>query len=130
MITTQSVLSERENTKYMMDCGDVVFDATLERCACHPKWRTFGRLLNHRQSSHPECNVRAKRVTLKDKPVILFIAKRQIEPLEELCFDYKDPKCRSELQPVTRSASQPVTSGVAPLTESSTNSQPLVPSCL
>ena len=98
VIVTQSVLFQRENTQYMIDCGDIVFDATLDTCACHPGRRTFGRLLNYRPSNHPECHVQARRVSIKGKDVILFIAKRPMEILEELCFDYNDPQCRTEFQ--------------------------------
>ena len=109
VIVTQSVLFQRENTQYMMDCGDIVFDATLDTCACHPGRRTFGRLLNYRPSNHPECNVRARRVSINGKHVILFIAKRPIEILEELCFDYNDPKCRTEFGPAAYVRSAGVT---------------------
>ena len=98
VIISQRVLSRRENTQYILDCGDIVFDATLETCDCHPGRRTFGRLLNYRPSNHAQCNVRARRLVLNGKDVILFIAKRRIDALEELCFDYIDPKCRTEFQ--------------------------------
>ena len=32
----------------------------------------------------------------KRKERYLFIAKRDIDALEEICFDYKDPKCKGE----------------------------------
>ena len=44
VIITQSVMCQRENTQYILDCGDIVFDATLDTCECHPGRRTFGRL--------------------------------------------------------------------------------------
>ena len=96
MIITQSVMCQRENTQYILDCGDIIFDATSDTCECHPGRRTFGRLLNYRPDSHPQCNVRMKRMVINGKNVILFIAKRDIDFLEEICFDYKDPKCKTE----------------------------------
>ena len=96
VITTQSVMCQRENTQYILDCGDIVFDATLDTCECHPGRRTFGRLLNYRPDNHPQCNVRMKRMVINGKNAILFIAKRDIDALEEICFDYKDPKCKGE----------------------------------
>ena len=121
IIISQSVLSRRENTQYILDCGDIVFDATFETCVCHPGRRTFGRLLNYRPSNHPQCNVRARRLTMNGKYVILFLAKRKIDDLEELCFDYNNPKCRTEFQQVVPGRnipsvtnSEPSTSVLAP----------------
>ena len=75
----------------------------------HPGRRTFGRLLNYRPSNHPECNVQARRVSINGKDVILFIAKRPTEILEELCFYYNDPKCKTEFQPAAYVRSAGVT---------------------
>ena len=112
VIITQSVMCQRENTQYILDCGDIVFDATLDTCECHPGRRTFGRLLNYRPDNHPQCNVRMKRMVINGKNAILFIAKRDIDALGEICFDYKDPKYEAEFssRPVTVS-SDPPTSG-------------------
>ena len=96
MIITQSVLCQRENTQYILDSGDIVFDATLDTCECHPGRKTFGRLLNYRPDNHPQCNVRMKRMVINGKNAILFIAKRDIDALEEICFNYKDPKSKAE----------------------------------
>ena len=79
VIISQSVISRRENTQYILDCGDIVFDATLETCVCHPGRRTFGRLLNYRPSNHAQCNVRTRRLVLNGKDENLFIAKWRID---------------------------------------------------
>ena len=96
VIITQSVMCQRENTQYILDCGDIVFDATLDTYECHPGRRTFRRLLNYRPDNHPQCNVRMKRMVINGKNAILLIAKRDIDALEEICFDYKEPKCKGE----------------------------------
>lgn len=96
LVIDQTLLRERTNTQYVLDCGDFVLDATAETCKCHPGRRSFGRLLNYRPSNNQECNLRMKRANICGKEVVLFIAKRSIDVLEELCFDYNDPACRVE----------------------------------
>ena len=130
VIITQTVMCRRENTQYILDCGDIVFDATLETCECHPGRRTFGRLLNYRPDNHPQCNARMKRMAINGKDYILFIAKRDIDTLEEICFDYKDPKCKAEFcsrppasviaeAQIHRQSSNPSTSSSDPSSRSS-----------
>ena len=64
VIITQSVMRQRENTQYILDCGYIVFDATLDSCVCYPGQRTFRRFLNYRPDKHPQCNVRMKRIVI------------------------------------------------------------------
>ena len=40
-----------------------------------------------------------KRMVINGKNAILFIAKRDIDALEEICFDYQEPKCKGEFCP-------------------------------
>ena len=63
-----------------------------------PTWgnNILGRLLNYRPDNHPQCNVRMKRMVINRKKAFLFFAKRDIDALEEICFNYKDPKCKAE----------------------------------
>ena len=61
LVKDQTLLRERSNTQYVLDCGDFVLDATAETCKCHPGRRSFGRLLNYRPS-----NVRMKRTIIGD----------------------------------------------------------------
>ena len=96
LVIDQALLRERSNTQYVLDCGDFVLDATAETCKCHPGRRSFGRLLNYRPSNNQECNVRMKRANIGGQDVVLFVAKRSIDVLEELCFDYNDAVCRAE----------------------------------
>ena len=84
VIITQSVMCQRENTQYLLDCGDIVFDATSDTCECHPERRKLGRLFNYRPENHPQCNVRMKRMVINGNSAILFIAKRDIDALEEI----------------------------------------------
>ena len=35
-------------------------------------------------------------MVINGKNAVFFIAKRDIDALEEICFDYKDPKCKGE----------------------------------
>ena len=37
-----------------------------------------------------------KRANIGGQDVVLFVAKRSIDVLEELCFDYNDAACRAE----------------------------------
>ena len=58
LLIDQTLLRERSNTQYVLDCGDFVLDATAKTCKCHPGRRSFGRLLNYRPSNNQECYVR------------------------------------------------------------------------
>ena len=96
IVIDQTLLRERSNTQYVLDCGDFVLVATAETCKCHHGRRSFGRLLNYRPSNNQECNVRMKRAHIGGQYVVLFVARRSIDALEELCFDYNDAACRAE----------------------------------
>jgi hypothetical protein len=71
-----------------------------------------------------------KRMAINGKDYILFIAKRDIDTLEEICFDYKDPKCKAEFcsrppasviaeAQIHRQSSNPSTSSSDPSSRSS-----------
>ena len=96
IVIDQTLLRERSNTQYVLDCGDFVLDATAETFKCRPGRRPFGRLRNYRPSNNQECNVRMKRAKIGGQDVVLFIAKRSIDALEELCFEYNDAACNAE----------------------------------
>lgn len=74
-------------------------DGSAERCPCHPNVRTMGRLLNWANKGTPECNIRARYFASERRneqalEAILFVASRNISPLEELRFDYGDKDCK------------------------------------
>ncbi len=78
-----------------------LIDATLEPCPCHPGRSCFGRLCNHANENSPYCNIRMVEVKadklygLKEHwRRVVFVAKRDIEPLEQLMFDYGDENAR------------------------------------
>ena len=66
-------------------------------CECHPRRRTFGRVFNYRPDIDPQCNARIKRMVINGKNASLFNAKRDINALEEICFEHKDPYCKTEI---------------------------------
>ena len=87
---------QRENTQYILDCDDIVFDATSDTCECHPERRKFGRLFNYGPENYPQCNVRMNRMVINGKNAVLLIGKIDINAWDEICFNYKDPKCKAE----------------------------------
>jgi hypothetical protein len=83
-----------------MPCG-IHIDAHLEHCGCHSKIRTYGRLFNW-----SDARDKAKTANMKThfytfhginggtQQGLLFVANRDIAPLEELRYDYGDANCR------------------------------------
>lgn len=74
-------------------------DGSAERCPCHPNVRTMGRLLNWAKKGTLECNMTpryfaSERRNEQPFEAILFVASRDILPMEELRFDYGDKDCR------------------------------------
>ncbi len=65
-------------------------DGSAECCPCHPQTRTLGRLMNYVEKSTPECYVVPGYFAYNKARKILFVASRDIQPLEELRFDYGD----------------------------------------
>jgi hypothetical protein len=65
-------------------------DSGPERCKCHNR-KLMGRLINHcpgtPEGDHRR-NVKPKAVFFKGKPAIIFIARREIYPMEQLFYDY------------------------------------------
>jgi hypothetical protein len=76
------------------------YAAHEEFCPCHPRQRTVGRLFNWAKKTGPtshECNMKLRFYhfrELEGEPKgCLFVAKRDISPLEELRYDYGDKRC-------------------------------------
>ena len=66
-----------------------LIDASAKPCPNHPNIRCLGRLLNHKNSKTQ--NVTPKLQNFKWNLQALFlVAARDIEPYEQLMFDYKD----------------------------------------
>ncbi len=78
-----------------------LIDATLEPCPCHPGQSCFGRLCNHANENDPKCNLRMVEIQA-DKIYggkerwrrVVFVARRDIKPMEQLMFDYGDVNAR------------------------------------
>lgn len=89
------MVEKDEPTEYVFQCGNLILDATSENCECHPGMRTFGRLLNFQRIGTNACNLIPKkmRLPMSTNDAIFFVANRDIEVLEELCWDYNDPEC-------------------------------------
>ncbi|KAL1246538.1 hypothetical protein QQF64_034583 [Cirrhinus molitorella] len=66
---------------------DMCLDAHEERCHCHPNKTTFGRQIKH---SVQRANLSPRLHFVEDEPVILFMATRDIQTGEEICYDYGD----------------------------------------
>ena len=94
--------NEIEDTSYLF-CApkyDLFWDGSAEFCECHPQSRLLGRLANFAAKNTPECNATPQLFSInsrsrKQKPfyAIVLVASRQIEPLEEIRFDYGDRAC-------------------------------------
>lgn len=88
-----------------------LIDATQDPCFCHISMRCLGRLVNHASEktkagrSRLTCNLRLKEIVCdKIAPdatsrqhlrYVVLVAKRDIEPLEQLLFDYGDEVARN-----------------------------------
>jgi hypothetical protein len=74
-----------------------IIDATSEGCVIHRERKCYGRLANHAHNKNAyDCNMKLVdvKLTLKGLDVnshVLLVAKRNIQPFEELRFDYGDP---------------------------------------
>ena len=93
--------NEIEDTSYLFCASNGLFwDGSAEFCECHPQSRLLGRLANFAAKNTPECNATPQLFSInsrsrKQKPfyAIVLVASRQIEPLEEIRFDYGDRAC-------------------------------------
>jgi hypothetical protein len=81
-------------------CGPdgLFWDGSAEFCECHPQSRLLGRLANFAAKYTYECNAMPQLfacATYNSKPfhAIVLVATREIEPLEEIRFDYGDRRC-------------------------------------
>jgi hypothetical protein len=99
-----SVCPSDRRSDYLMTLpfnGGIYYAAHEEFCPCHPKMRTIGRLLNFASKTGPsahQCNLKLRFydfLELDGAPKgCLFVASRDILPLEELRYDYGDNNCR------------------------------------
>ena len=83
---------------YLFCAPGLVWDGSAEWCSCHPQSRLLGRLVNFAKKSTVECNARPQLFEFKHSKssvfnAIILVATRDIEPLEELRFDYGDNAC-------------------------------------
>jgi hypothetical protein len=92
--------SDRRSDYLFAGPGGFYLDGSAESCACHPKTRILGRLVNFAARMTDECNVkpvifnlRIGRDKVMVKRFIILVAVRDISPLEELLYDYGDPNC-------------------------------------
>ena len=82
-------------------------DSYDEFCVCHPRMRTFGRLMNWARAGTVENNVECVPYHLQSlgnyhenvPRGIMFDANRKILPLEEIRYDYGDKACVDLFQP-------------------------------
>ena len=86
------------NNCYMLKVdfgGEVKYiDANPEHCSCHPKTNLKGRLLNHSKSKQ-NINLTPKLYEYEGRPVVLFVATRDIEEGDELLWNYN---CQNDPQ--------------------------------
>ncbi len=78
-----------------------LIDATLEPYTCHPGRSCFGRPCNHVNENDLRCNMRMVEIQadkidgLKERwRRVVFVARRDIKPMEQLMFDYGDINAR------------------------------------
>ena len=86
-----------------------LIDATSEKCPYHGNNRCLGRLSNHanmKSKNKSICNMKPVYVVLDSLPkdshgkfqkVVLFVARRNIQPLEQLRWDYEDKTAQTLL---------------------------------
>jgi hypothetical protein len=104
--THEEYMAEEETgakEEYVMEISrKYLIDGTQETCTCHPDRLLLGRLANYaNQKKTTKCNMKLQRHIMRghteggnmSKALILFVARRDIEPLEELRFDYGDRRC-------------------------------------
>ncbi len=87
--------SDRRSDYVFFGPYGLCIDGSTERCPCHPQTRILGRLLNFARKESVECNVVPRYFSHDKSQQILFVARRDIQPLEELRFDYGDGFCRN-----------------------------------
>jgi hypothetical protein len=85
--------------------GGIYYGSHDEFCPCHPNQRTIGRLLNCAKRNGPNshlCNIKLRFYhfhELDGAPKgCLFVANRDILPMEELRYDYGDRNCHDMFQ--------------------------------
>ena len=77
-------------------------DSSEDFCSCYPEMRTMGRLLNWGLAGSNEANAKVVPYNLShlgpcfaEPPKgIMFVASKDIAPLDEICYDYGDDICR------------------------------------
>lgn len=97
----------------MFQMFQLSIDSFDEYCGCHPRMRTYGRLMNWARAGTPEANVdvqpyqfsQLKGYMDKVPRGVLFVANRRIEPMEELRYEYGDKACIDLFSPSSSSSS-------------------------
>ena len=81
-------------TEYLFQLGQKhLIDASSEVCKEHPNNRCLARFFNHKSAK--KANVKPVLINIApNKDVLVFVAKTEIAPFEELCFDYGDEEAR------------------------------------
>lgn len=89
--------NDRRSDYIFIGIQGLIIDGSDEICDCHPHVRLLGRLVNHAEMKAPACNIVPRFFRHEDSKkthtFILFVASRDIEPLEELRYDYNDENC-------------------------------------
>jgi hypothetical protein len=79
-----------------------IIDASAESCEQHPNNRCLGRLANHALARKGSANMALADILLDAVPgrprVVVFVARVDIEPLQQLRFDYNDKVARDLLK--------------------------------
>ena len=92
-----------------------IIDATKEICSLHPSVRCPGRLANHSQLKTNAANMKPTVIELyhDGSKIVVFRATRDIQPFEQLRWDYNDPVANrlfqepDNTQPLFTNNSQP-----------------------
>ena len=81
-------------TEYLFQLGQKhLIDASSEVCKEHPNNRCLARLFNHKSAK--KANVKPVLINIApNKDVLVFVAKTEIAPFEELRFDYDNEEAR------------------------------------
>lgn len=97
-------LRKNEYIFEILQNGRMLLDASIEPCLDHPQRRCLARLCNYACENDFKCNLRLvevkmdkiERTTTHARRHFVLVARRDIDPFEQLMVDYKDPEAKKK----------------------------------
>ncbi len=88
-----------QRSAYMFNMKNGYYiDASDDACTCHAGMRPRGRLINHEEKTRANLCARFHLIMGVGHGNFIFVAKRDILPLDELYYDYGDNICAELFQ--------------------------------